>query len=192
MELSSDHLEAGWLGSSSGHWATFAADRVFEKSDQYYCEIEILSLGKSRSKEKLAIGVVGLSKSNPNLIEWQNRKTPVGQWKGFSWSFLPISGVLKSHSISSSGAGDEEVAYGKNLMLQVGDRIGVLLDLSEGKLTYFCNGSDLGVAFDDLVEQSFLLAVSIRDKIKVRLLFPPPPYSKRKINLIRLKSWCQN
>ncbi len=187
MDLSEDLLEASWIGSSSGHWATFAADKLFERSSQHYAEIEIVSLGKHKSsKEKLAIGVVGCGKEGAAAVDWQNSKSPIGEWGGegsSSWSFLPISGVLKSHTIAKEG-----VPYGENLMLQVGDRIGVLLDLSEGKVIFFCNGNDLGVAFDDLVGRSFLLAISIRDKIKVRLRFPPPPYSKRKIRLIKLKS----
>lgn len=184
VELSPDLLEAAWLGSaSSSHWATFAADRLFEKNDQYYVELEILSLGKSKSKEKLSVGVVGCPDSNPGMIEWQNRKLPLGEWEGLSWSFFPVSGTLKSHSMTDDG-----IPYGENLMIQAGDRIGVLVDLSEHKMTYFCNGSDLGVAFDDLEGRAFLLAVSIRDKIKVRLLVPPPPYQKRKIKLIKLTS----
>lgn len=181
MELSADYLEANWLGGASGsHWATFAADRLLKRT-QYYVEIEILSLGKSKSKEKLAIGVIGCQ--DPNDIEWQNRKMPIGEWDGLSWSFFPISGTLRSHSILGEG-----IPYGQNLMIQTGDRIGVLLELDEKKVIYFCNGSDLGVAFDDLEGQSFLLAVSIRDKIKVRLRFPPPPYSKRHVKLVNLKS----
>lgn len=181
MELSHDQLEASWLGGSSSHWATFAADRVFHKKTQYYTEIEILSLG--RHKGKLAIGVVGCTELSPNKMEWQNSKGPVGEWRGPSWSFLPFSGLLKSHTIRSEG-----VPYGKDLTIQASDRIGVLVDLVEGKLIYFCNGNDLGVAFDDLMGQSLLLAISIRDKIKVRLQFPPPPYTKRTIKLIQLKS----
>ena len=184
VDLSADQLEASWIGSGSSHWATFAADKLFEKSGQHYAEIEILSLGKHKSsKEKLAIGVVGCGKGGPGAIEWQNSKNPIGEWEGSSWSFLPVSGLLKSHTVAREG-----IPYGENLRIQPGDRIGVLLDISEGKVVYFCNGNDLGVAFDDLVGCSFLLAVSIRDKIKVRLRFPPPPYSKRKIRLINLRS----
>ena len=188
VDLSPDHLEAAWIGGGSHHWATFAADRLFEKSSHYSAEIEILSLGKTRTKNKLAIGLIGCSKTPPNSMEWQSSKEPIGEWKKVSsWSFLPISGVLKSHAISSEG-----IPYGQDLMLSTGDRIGVLVDLAERKLTYFCNGSDLGVAFDNLEERSFLLAVSIRDKIKVRLLFPPPPYHKRHVKTIRLQSYHQN
>ncbi len=184
VDLSPGHLEAAGFGASSHHWATFAADRLFEKNAQYYTEIEILSIGKSKSKDRLAIGLVGCKRTNPNNVEWQNHKEPIGEWKGTSsWSFLPFSGLLKSHSIAGEG-----IPYGQDLMIQAGDRVGVLVDLAEGKLTYFCNGSDLGVAFDGLEEQPFLLAVSVRDKFKVRLLFPPPPYHKRQIKLIKLLS----
>lgn len=184
VELSRDHLEAAWLGGSTHHWATFAADRLFDKNSQYYTEIEIVSLGKTKSKDRLAIGLVSTERTNANSIEWQNSKGPIGEWKGSaSWSFLPMSGLLKSHTIAEEG-----IPYGQNLMLQAGDRIGVLVDLAEGKLMYFCNGNDLGVAFDGLEERPFLLAVSIRDKVKVRLLFPPPPYHNRQIKVIRLQS----
>ena len=182
VELSPCLLEAFWSGGNSSHWATFAVDRYFEKRNQYYVEVKVVSLGKSKNRDRLAIGLIDCKKTNPNTIEWHNRKGPIGEWDSASWSFLPTSGVLKSHTI----AGDEGIPYGRDLTVQTDDRIGVLLDLVEGKLSYFCNGIDLGVAFafDSLTERSFLLAVSIRDKIKVRLLFPPPPYHKREIKLI--------
>lgn len=184
VALSDEQLEASWIGSSTNHWATFAADKLLEQGGQHYVEIEILSMGKKlKEKEKLAIGVVGCGKKGPDALDWQNSKSPIGEWEGSSWAFLPISGMLKSHTIARDG-----IPYGENLMIQAGDRIGVLLDLAVGKLVYFCNGTDLGVAFDDIVGHSFLLAVSIRDKIRVRLRFPPPPYSKRQIKLINLKS----
>jgi hypothetical protein len=183
VELSRDHLEAAWLGGSTHHWATFAADRLFDKNSQYYVEIEVVTLGKIKSKDKLAIGVVSCKQTNASAMEWQNSKGPVGEWKGMaSRSFLPMSGVLKSHTIVGEG-----IPYGQDLMLQSGDRIGMLVDLAGKKLTYFCNGNDLGVAFDALDERPFLLAVSIRDKVKVRLLFPPPPYQMRQIKVIQLQ-----
>lgn len=183
VELSPCLLEAYWSGGSNSHWATFAVDRYFEKRSQYYVEVKIVSLGSGKSKlskDRLAIGLIDSNKTDPNTIEWHNRKGPIGEWDCASWSFLPTSGVLKSHTI----LGDEGMPYGHDLTVQTDDRIGMLLDLVEGKLSYFCNGTDLGVAFDCLAEQSFLLAVSIRDKVKVRLLFPPPPYHKRTIKLI--------
>ena len=184
MELSSDCLEAGWLGSASGgHWATFAADKLLKGGTQYYVEIELLSLGKSKSKDKLAVGLIGCQDANPNTMEWQNRKLPVGEWEGLSWSYFPMSEILRSHSILGEG-----IPYGQNSAVQKGDRIGMLLDLFEKKLSFFCNGNDLGMAFDNLEGESFLLAVSIKDKIKVHLRFPPHPYSKRHVRVIRLKS----
>ena len=176
VNLSEDKLEASWIGSSCDHWATFAADKPFEKSSQHYTEIESLSLGKHKSsREMLAIGLVGCGAGGPAAVDWQNSKSPIGEWgEGSpSWSFLPVSGFLKSHAITREG-----VRYGENLMIQPGDRIGVFVDISEGKLVYFCNWKDLGVAFNDLVGQSFVLAVSIRGKMKVRLRFPPPPHTK--------------
>lgn len=184
VELSSNDLEASWLGGSSSHWATFAVDKLFEGSGQHYAEIEILSLGKNRPREKLVIGVINCNnKAKANVLEWQNRKSPIGEWDTPSWGFFPISGLLKGLMVPSEG-----VAYGKDLKIQVSDRIGVLVDMTLRKLTFFCNGSDLGVASDDLEGQAFLLAVSIRDKIRVQLRLPPPPYSKRTIELIQLRS----
>lgn len=178
VELSSNRLEAACIGSS--HWTTFAADKLFERGKQYYCEIEVLSLGKQ--KPKIAIGLIGCGKSNPNGIVWQNRR-PIGEWKEPTWTFQPISGLLKSHTVSDGG-----VAYGQDLKIQVGDRIGILVDTNEGKITYFCNSTDLGVAFDELSDQFYLLAVSLRDKVKIQLRFPPPPYLNRKPKLIKMTS----
>lgn len=180
MELSQDQLEATLSGGS--HWATLAADKFFDGQGQYYAEIEILSLGKPKSKETLVIGLIGCSKYVVNTIEWQNRRCPIGEWDRPSWGFLPISGLLKSSTLAQA------VPYGEDLKIQAGDRIGVLVDMYEEKMMFFCNGTDLGVAFDDLTGQSFLLAVSIRDKIRIRLRFPPPPYSKRTIKLVKLMS----
>lgn len=187
VELSPDYLEAGYLsGSSSSHWATFAADKLL-KNGRYFMEVEILNPGKTKSRdhhrERLAVGLLGCKGRNPNDMEWQNRKTPIGEWEGESWAYFPVGGMLKSHSIRGEG-----IPYGQNLTLQAEDRVGILLDLPEGKLTYFCNGNELGMAFDDLQDKTFLLAVSIRDKIKVRLRFPPPPYSNRNIKLIQMMS----
>ncbi len=183
MELTCHDLEASRLGGSN-HWGSFAADQLMENGKQYYAEIEILSLGKHRSRDKLVIGLVSCStKSFANALDWQNGKKPIGEWEVPSLGFFPISGVFKSHMQEG-----REVAYGQDLKIQVGDRIGVLLDMSHKTLSFFCNGTDLGVAADTLQGKGYLLAVSIRDKIKVRLRFPPPPYSKRTIKLITLRS----
>lgn len=185
VDLSSDKLTATCRdGGSSHHWATFAADKLFEGDGQYYTEIEIMNIGKTKTREKLAISVVQCNKSSVRNVDWQNRKHYLGEEKGDTptWSYLPFSGVIKSHTTPPEG-----VPYSSDLRVEAGDHIGVLVDMYEKNLTFFCNG-DLGVAFNDLVGPSFLLAVSIRAKMKVRLCFPPPPYSKRTINVIRLKT----
>ena len=181
MDLSFHDLEASRLGGSN-HWGTFAADKLLEEFKQYYVEIEVLSLGKNRPRDKLVIGLISCSsKSIANVIDWQNGRKPIGEWDTPTLGFFPISGVFKSNKCG-------EVAYGQDLKIQVGDQIGVLLDMGQKKLSFFCNGSDQGVAEDNLQGKSYLLAVSIRDKIKVRLRFPPPPYANRTIRLIQLKS----
>jgi len=181
VDLSFYDLEASRLGGSN-HWGTFAADKLLEGFKQYYVEIEVLNLGKNRSRDKLVIGLISCSSAGiANVIEWQNGRKPIGEWDTPTLGFSPISGVFKSNRC-------KEVAYGQDLKIQVGDRIGVLLDMAQKKLSFFCNGSDQGVAEDNLQGKGYLLAVSIRDKIKVRLRFPPPPYVKRSIRLIQLTS----
>ena len=183
VDLSSHDLEASRLGGTN-HWGTFAADQLFDGMKQYYAEIEILSLGKNRSRDKLVIGLVSCSsKGLANLMDWQNGKKPIGEWDTPSLGFFPIYGLFKSHVQPG-----KEVAYGQDLKIQVGDRIGVLVDMGQQKLSFFCNGTDLGVAADSLQGKGYLLAVSIRDKIRVRLRIPPPPYAKRHIKLIKLRS----
>lgn len=58
---------AAWFGGL----AAFAVDILFEKNSQYYTEIEVVSLGKSKSKDKLVIGLVS-RRTNANSVKWQN------------------------------------------------------------------------------------------------------------------------
>ena len=186
IDLSPDKLEASWSkGGVHRYWATFGGD-LFFVGGKHYFEIEIIDLGKLRPKKKLAIGVIGCGRDNMKNIPWHDGRHAVGQWREFpSWSFHPISGVINSSSLPLEG---KEYAH---IALQDGDRIGVLANMEDGRLTFFCNGQDLGVAFDDVQAETLLPAVSIRDKIRVRLRFPPPPYSRRTSNLIHISSTGQ-
>lgn len=183
IDLSPDKLEASWSkGGVHRYWATFGGD-LFFVGGKHYFEIEIIDLGKLKPKKKLAIGVIGCGRDNMKNIPWHDGRHAVGQWREFpSWSFHPISGVINSSSLPLEGKEYAPIA------LQAGDRIGVLANMEDGRLTFFCNGQDLGVAFDDVQAETLLPAVSIRDKICVRLRFPPPPYSKRTAKLIHISS----
>ena len=185
VDLCRHRLEAGWTkGGSHNFWATFAGDKLFLRGKQHYVEIEILDLGKSKSPKKLAFGVISCRQSRAKSLPWQDGKSPIGQWEVPSWSFQPMLGIVNSHE-----APDGKKYCSEHVSkLQDGDRLGMLVDLDSGNISYFLNGRDLGVAFKDLEEESMLPCVSIRDKIRVLLRFPPPPYTKRKIKLNRLSS----
>ena len=148
-------------------------------------ELKILDLGRLRpGKKKLAFGVIACSKSKVNSLLWQDGKCPIGQWKEpHSWAFHPITGTKNCHSFPEEGK-----PYTTS-QAQVGDRVGMLLSVEEGTLHFFYNGQDLGVAFDNVCAEALLPAVSIRDKVRVRLSFPPPPYSKRDPKIIRFASF---
>ena len=185
IELSGDKLEASWSkGAHHRYWATFAADKVLEKTKKHYMELEVVEFGKQKPQKRLAIGVVDCGKRRPSSLAWHDGQNPVGQMDDVrSWSFHPISGVKNSHALPCEGK-----PYASNISLQEGDRIGMLVDGPAKKLMFFLNGQDLGVAFDELDTSALLPVVSIRDKIKVRLRFPPPPYVKRSVKLIQLRS----
>lgn len=185
VELSSDKLEASWSkGAHHRYWATFAGDKILEETRQHYMELEVVEFGKQKPQKKLAIGVVDCSKKRPTSLPWHDGQNPVGQIEDVkSWSFHPISGVKNSHSLSCEGK-----PYASNISLQEGDKIGMLVDGPAKKVVFFLNGQDLGTAFDELITTALLPVVSIRDKIKVRLRFPPPPYVKRSVKLIQLRS----
>ena len=54
----------------------------------------------------------------------------------------------------------------------------MLLNKDEGTLYFFHQGMDMGLAFDNIQSEGPLPAVSIRDKVRVRLCFRPLPFSK--------------
>ncbi len=152
-------------------------------AEKHYFEIEILDLGKNKSLKKLALGVISCRRSNAGQLPWQDGKFPIGQWDIPSWSFQPMLGVV--HSPESHVEGRQ---YSNESTLTLGDKVGMLVELDEGRISYFINGRDLGPAFEGLEVESVLPCVSIRDKIRVLLRFPPPPYKQRKIKLSKLSS----
>ena len=185
IELSRNKLEASWAkGAVHNYWATFAGDRFYHQR-QHYVELEIVDLGKRPQKpsKRLAIGVIACSKDNAGSVPWQDGKYAIGQWKEVpSWAFHPISGVLTSRTLPAEGKPYSPIK------LQIEDRIGMLVDMDSMKVHFFCNGQDLGVAFEGIEAESLLPAVSIKDKIRVRLRFPPLPYACRKSKLVRFSS----
>ncbi len=183
IDLSVDKLEAAWSrGGVQNYWATFAGDQFLE-GGQHYFEVEIVDLGRPKPNKKLAIGVIESSKSKVKSVPWHDGKYALGQWREVpSWSFHPISGKINSNSLPPTGKDYSSI------QLQNGDRIGVLVDMDGQKLSFFSNGHDLGVAFEGVKARSLLPAVSIRDKIRIRLRFPPPPYLKRSVSLVRFTS----
>ena len=162
---------------SQKYWATFACDKQLEMG-VHYMEIEIVDLGKSKSVKKLAVGAIDCTKESLRRIDWQFGKEAIGTGMDIpGWAFHPISGVLNC-SVGAKCLPVEGKSY-SDIRIQVGDRIGMLVDMPAGRISFFCNGQDLGVAFEDVVVTSLLPAVSLRDKIEVKLCFPPPPYVQR-------------
>lgn len=181
-----DKLEASLTkGGSHNHWASFAGDKEFVKGRQYYFEIKIGDLGKGKTLKnpKLAFGIVNLSKSKAGSFPWQDGKLPVGQFNAHSWAFQPGMGTINSHNTPPEG-----VKFKAGIDMENGDYLGMLVDLDDKKLIYFLNGDELGVAFDNVDADIVLPVVSIRDKVTIRLQFPPPPYNKRSTHLIRFLS----
>ena len=193
IELSPEKLEAWSTSSSHKHkyWSTLAGD-ILIREGQHYFEIELVKISQKTSP-KIALGVITLKNGAlPSNINWQEGKHPIGHSALFSstspsflpqqqqhsnedysaWSYLPSDG--KKLSTFSKGG----LSYGDIPPLQNDDRIGMLISVREGTLSFFLNGQDLGVAFTNLVPP-LLPAVSICDKAHIRLMFPPPPYLKR-------------
>ena len=124
------------------------------------------------------MGVIDCSTEGLKSIDWQFGKEAVGTSEDMpGWAFHPISGVLNC-SVGTKCLPSEGKPY-SGIQLQAGDRIGMLVDMPAGRINFFCNGQDLGVAFEGVISTSLLPAVSLRDKIVVKLCFPPPPYVKR-------------
>lgn len=158
------------------------------ESGQLYVELNIQEMGKIRlGKEKLAFGVIACSQSVVGSLPWQECKTCIGQWEeSRSYSYQPLVGTKHCHLFPVGKV------YTSSIQLQVDDRIGMLINKDESTLHFFHNGVDLGFAFDNLPSEAFLPAVSIRDKVRVRLCFPPPPYSNRDPKIVRLSSFGVN
>ena len=148
-------------------------------------ELNILDVGKIRlGKDKLAFGVIVCSQSTVSSLPWQECKNCIGQWTDSkSYSCQPVAGTKHCHLFSGGKM------YASSSQLEVGDRIGMLIDRDEGTLYFFHNGMDLGLAFDNIPSGALLPAVSIQDKVRVRLCFPPPPYSNRDPRLVRLSTF---
>lgn len=137
---------------------------------------------------KVAFGVIQFAALVGDIIDWQSGKKPIGQLSVtssaslnqtyHSWSYLVTSGkLLSSHS-------SVEKDYCEPIVLDRDDRIGMLIEMDSRGTTvhYFCNGRDLGVAFNNL-KGPFLPVMSVCDKFHVRLSFPPPPYEHRNAQL---------
>ena len=161
--------------------ASFIGDQLFE-SGQLYVELNILDMGKGRSgKEKVALGVIECTSSTVSSISWAEC---VGKMQGSkSFAYYPLAGTRNCHLFPDGKM------YTSSIQLEVGDKVGMLLDMDEGSLHFFRNGMDMGMAFDSLHSQYLLPAVSIRDKVQVRLCFPPPPFSRRDPKVVRLSSF---
>ena len=82
-------------------------------------------------------------------------------WDGYN--------AWKSHAAKNEEYGDR---YWKT-----GDVIGVLLDLDQRKISYFKNGKDLGVAFNDVPKDAFIYpAISLKRYQKVTYNFGATPF----------------
>lgn len=180
--------------SKQKYWCTLAADTLL-RHGQHYLEIEVVKMGQKVSP-KLAVGLMSFSGGgNPKDVHWQEGKHPIGHAalttsssgslsryppkgalpdEGYaSWSYLPTAAIKLSSSSNNEG-----IHYGSIPPLQPGDRIGMLVNITDGTVSFFCNGQDLGIAFTNLTPP-LLPAVSVCDKVHLRLLFPAPPYLKR-------------
>ena len=166
---------------------------VFHRGD-YYMELQILDLAKHHIHKnwftKIALGVLQCSELSAKDIQWQDGKHPIGQFTSQSsqdhnsWGYIVTSGVKVS---TVTGVEDE---YGSIPALAVGDRIGMLVSVSQhqpSSISFFCNGLDLGVAYNNL-SPPLMPVLSVCDKFHVRVRFPPPPYSKRNPRLTLLST----
>ena len=151
---------------------------------QLYFELEILDMGRLRpGKKRLALGVIACNKAKVNPAPWQDNKFCIGEWKDLcSWAFNPLVGTKNCHSFPVEGKDYAEVKA------DVGDKVGMLINVEEKAIHFFFNGQDLGVAFNSVHADALLPAVSIQDKVRVLLCFPPPPYSNRSQKTIRFTS----
>lgn len=154
-------------------------------------EIEIKEVARHHIRRdwftKLSLGVIHCNQESVKSITWQEHKYPVGQLPSYnSWAFLATSGLKIYQSLH---AGEEE-EYGGVCTLEVGDRLGMLIDFSmDGSacMSFFCNSRDLGIAFVNM-PGPLLPVVSVCDRFCCCLRFPPPPYTKRNPRLTLLSS----
>ena len=138
-----------------------------------------MDLGKPpRGREKLVFGIIDCTKSTIESLEWQECKTCVGQLDRIkSYAYHPFTGTKNCHLFK------QPKEYTSSIQLEVGDQLGMLLNKNDGTLSFFHNGNDFGVAFDNIQSDNLLPAISIRDRAQIRLCFPPPPYTKRNLDL---------
>jgi hypothetical protein len=188
IDLDENNLKAYSHHSSGKDWVSVAGNKLL-MNGQHYMELEIVELAKHNIRSwyhtKIAIGVVQCTEETVKSIPWHSCKEPVGKLPGCkSWAFHVSSG-MKVYNYPSLI--DED--YGKISSIEVGDKIGMLIDFVSGQgahISFFCNGQDLGVAFTRIHGNPLLPVVSICDKFQVRLKFPPPPYDKRNPRLVHL------
>eukprot|EP00731_Ephydatia_muelleri_P037257 Em0429g7a len=132
IELSQDRLSAWARSMSQKYWATFACDKQLEMG-VHYMEIEIVDLGKSKSVKKLAVGAIDCTKESLRRIDWQFGKEAIGTGMDIpGWAFHPISGVLNC-SVGAKCLPVEGKPY-SDIRIQVGDRIGMLVDMPAGRI----------------------------------------------------------
>ena len=149
-------------------------------------EIEILDIAKHHIHKswftKVALGIIQGSESSAGDIPWRDgtnligRSTTDSYQDHNSWGYIVTSGVKVS---STTGLKEEQ--YGSDSLLEVGDRIGMLVQVNEQEpscVSFFYNGSDLGVAYRNL-SPPLIPVLSVCDKFSIRLRFPPPPYTRR-------------
>ena len=170
----------------------FLGDTVLQRG-QHYMEIEIKDVAKHQIRKswytKLALGLLQCNEISADNVLWQDGKNPIGRFPlssshtHNSWAYIPTSG----HKVSTLLPNEEE--YGGIPTLQVGDRIGMLVDLHthEGSVSFFCNGQDLGIAFKNL-QPPLIPVLSVCDQFYIHLRFPAPPYLKRNPKLTLLSS----
>ena len=141
-------------------------------------------MGRLRpGKKRLALGVIACSKAKVNSALWQDSKCCIGEWKDTcSWAFNPLVGTKNCHSFPVEGK------HYAHIKADVGDRVGMLINVEGKMIHFFFNGQDLGVAFDSVYANALLPAVSIQDKVRVQLCFPPPPYSNRSPTTVQFTS----
>ena len=155
------------------------------ENGELYVELSILDIGKSRpGKEKLVFGVIDCTPSVADSLAWQDCKTCIGQLDDVkSFAFSPLAGTKNCYLFP------EGKPYTNSIQLELDDKLGMLVNTYEGTVCFFHNGMDLGMAFDGIRSKGLLPAVSVRDKARIRLCFPPPPYSQRDPTVVRLSSF---